>query len=176
MKYILLAMGPTDTWFQLNLFSVENTRDGNWNKNENDTNYFIFTPWPFRPKGYCRCLRLSDRLCHPSSMSQLTVQQSYLLCWELLPDRNRKSMGLWYWELMSHPDPAGLPVGTLHSLEWFWVSRRTFVYSHHNTFVFFSQDVRKIYFVRMTTRHKFSWNHQICTKHASWDTLGWYWK
>ena len=20
------------------------------------------------------------------------------------------------------------------------------------------------------------WNHQICTKHASWDTLGWYWK
>ena len=70
-------------------------------------------------------------------MSQLTVQQSYLLCWELLPDRNRKSMGLWYWELMSHPDPAVLPVGTLHSLEWFWVSRRIFVYSHHNTIVFF---------------------------------------
>ena len=20
------------------------------------------------------------------------------------------------------------------------------------------------------------WNHQICSKHASWDTLGWYWK
>ena len=66
-------------------------------------------------------------------MSQLTVQQSYLLCWELLPDRNRISMGLWYWELMSHPDPAVLPVGTLHSLEWFWVSRRIFIYSHHNT-------------------------------------------
>ena len=47
------------------------------------------------------------------SMSQLTVQQCYLLCWKLLPDRNRKSMGLWYWELMSHPDPAVLPVGTL---------------------------------------------------------------
>ena len=71
-----------------------------------------------------------------TSMSQLTVQQSYLLCWELLPDRNRKSMGLWYWELMSHPDPVVLPVGTLHSLEWFWVSRRIFVYSHHNTIVF----------------------------------------
>ena len=48
-------------------------------------------------------------------------------------------MGLWYWELMSHPDPAVLPVGTLHSLEWFWVSRRIFIYSHHNTFVFFSK-------------------------------------
>ena len=45
-------------------------------------------------------------------------------------------MGLWYWELMSRPDPAVLPVGTLHSLEWFWVSRRIFIYSHHNTFVF----------------------------------------
>ena len=74
-----------------------------------------------------------------TSMSQLTVQQSYLLCWELLPDRNRKSMGLWYWELMSHPDPAVLPVGTLHSLEWFCVSRRIFVYSHHDTIVFFSE-------------------------------------
>ena len=70
------------------------------------------------------------------SMSHLTVQQSYLLCWELLPDRNRKSMGLWYWELTSHPDPVVLPVGTLHSLEWFWVSRRIFIYSHHNTIVF----------------------------------------
>ena len=74
-----------------------------------------------------------------TSMSQMTVQQSYLLCWVSLPDRNRKSMGLWYWELMSHPDPALLPVGTLHSLEWFWVSRRIFVYSHHNTIVFFSK-------------------------------------
>ena len=74
-----------------------------------------------------------------TSMSQMTVQQSYLLCWELLPDRNRKSMGLWYWELMSHPDPVVLPVSTLYSLEWFWVSRRIFVYSHHNTIVFFSK-------------------------------------
>ena len=64
-----------------------------------------------------------------TSMSQLTVQQSYFLCWEFLPDRNRKSMGLWYWELMSRPDPAVLPVGTLHSLEWFWVSRRIFICS-----------------------------------------------
>ena len=45
-------------------------------------------------------------------------------------------MGLWYWELMSRPDPAVLPVGTLHPLEWFWVSRRIFIYSHHNTYVF----------------------------------------
>ena len=29
-----------------------------------------------------------------------------------------------------------LPVGTLHSLQWFWVRRRIFIYSHHNTFVF----------------------------------------
>ena len=72
-------------------------------------------------------------------MSQLTLQQSYLLCWELLPDRNHKSMSLWYWELMSPPDPVVLPVGTLHSLEWFWVSRRIFIYSHHNTMVFFSK-------------------------------------
>ena len=42
-------------------------------------------------------------------------------------------MGLWYWELMSRPDLAVLPVGTLHSLEWFWVSRRIFIYCHHNT-------------------------------------------
>ena len=64
-----------------------------------------------------------------TSLSQLTVQQSYPLCWECLPDRNRKSMGLCYWELMSRPDPAVLPVGTLHSLEWFWVSRRIFICS-----------------------------------------------
>ena len=75
------------------------------------------------------------------------VQQSYLLCRELLPDRNRKSMGLWYWELMSRPDPAVLPVGTLHSLEWFWVSRRIFIYSHHNTFVFFSKTSVRAWFV-----------------------------
>ena len=50
-----------------------------------------------------------------------------------------QSMGLWCWELMNHPDPAVLPVDTLHSLEWFWVSRRIFVYSHHNTIVFFSK-------------------------------------
>ena len=37
---------------------------------------------------------------------------------------------------MSHPDPAVIPVGTLHSLEWFWVSRKIFIYSHHNAFVF----------------------------------------
>ena len=37
---------------------------------------------------------------------------------------------------MSRPDPAVLPVGTLHSLEWIWVSRRIFIYSHHNTYVF----------------------------------------
>ena len=49
------------------------------------------------------------------------------------------SMGLCYWELMSRPDPAVLPVGTLHSLEWFWVSRRIFIYSHHNTFMYFSK-------------------------------------
>ena len=86
-------------------------------------------------------------------MSQLTVQQSYLLwCWELLPDRNRNSMGLWYWELMSHPDPAVLPVGTLHPLEWFWVSRRIFIYSHHNTFVLFS---------------KTSDRHQVCPRDNS---------
>ena len=29
---------------------------------------------------------------------------------------------------MGHPDPAVLPVGTLHSLEWFWLSRRIFKY------------------------------------------------
>ena len=55
-------------------------------------------------------------------------------------------MGLWYWELMSRPDPAVLPVGTLHSLEWFWVSRRIFIYSHHNTFVFS---------LKMSVRHTF---------------------
>ena len=59
----------------------------------------------------------------------------------LLPDRNHQSVGLWYWKLMSHPDPVVLPVGTkkstLHSLEWFWVIRRIFIYSHYNTTVFF---------------------------------------
>ena len=83
-------------------------------------------------------------------MSQLTVQQSYLLCWELLPDRNRKSMGLWYWELMSHPDPAVLPVGTLHSLEWFWVSRRILIHSHHNTFVFFPKTSVRLFVCPLT--------------------------
>ena len=28
----------------------------------------------------------------------------------------------------------------------------------------------------MITHPDFSWNHQICIKHASWDNVGWYWK
>ena len=112
-----------------------------------------------------------------TSMSQLTVQQSYLLCWELLPDRNRKSMGLWYWELMSHPDPVVLPVGTLHSLEWFWVSRRIFVYSHHNTIVFFSKtSVTK--FVRTMTHHPFklgspNWDQRCKPRWLMYPLLWW---
>ena len=92
-------------------------------------------------------------------MSQLTVQQSYLFVLGVVTRQKLQSMGLWYWELMSRPDPAVLPVGTLHFLvgrlicpgghvsslsksnpihflEWFWVSRRIFIHSHHNTFVF----------------------------------------
>ena len=58
-------------------------------------------------------------------------------------------MGLLYWELMSHPDPTVLPVGTLHPLEWFWISRRIFIYSHHNTFVLFSEmSIRPAFRVR----------------------------
>ena len=39
MKYISLAMQTTDTSvIPTEFFSVENTWDGNWNKNENDTN------------------------------------------------------------------------------------------------------------------------------------------
>ena len=64
---------------------------------------------------------------HPTNRNRFTACPSV---------RPSISMGLWYWELMSRPDPAVLPVGTLHSLEWFWVSRRIFIYSHHNTYVF----------------------------------------
>ena len=62
---------------------------------------------------------------------QLIIQQSYFLCWELLPDRNRKQWvcGTGHW--WSHPDSVVCLVGTLHTLEWFWVSRRIFIYSHH---------------------------------------------
>ena len=63
----------------------------------------VFTPWPFRPKGYCRCLR-----------------------------------------------PYVCP------------SVRPFV----------CLSVRKLYLVGTITRHRFCLNHEICTKHASWDTLG----
>ena len=66
-------------------------------------------------------------LVHPTNRNRFTACPSV---------RPSISMGLWYWELMSRPDPAVLPVGTLHSLEWFWVSRRIFIYSHHNTYVF----------------------------------------
>ena len=66
-------------------------------------------------------------LVHPTNCNRFTACPSV---------RPSISMGLWYWELMSRPDPAVLPVGTLHSLEWFWVSRRIFIYSHHNTYVF----------------------------------------
>ena len=65
-------------------------------------------------------------LVHPTNRNRFTA------CPSVGPSI---SMGLWYWELMSRPDPAVLPVGTLHSLEWFWVSRRIFIYSHHNTYV-----------------------------------------
>ena len=105
-----------------------------------------------------------------TSMSQMTVQQSYLLCWELLPDRNRISMSLWYWELTSRPDPAVLPVGTLHSLEWFWVSRRIFIYSHHNTFVFSLRCPS----VRLSVCHTFltmfpsSYHHEIFRSYYQW--------
>ena len=58
-----------------------------------------FYPKPFRPKGYCRCLRLS-------------VRPSVCL------------------------------------------------------------SVRKLYLVRTITRHRFEL--EICSKHASWDTPGWY--
>ena len=98
---------------------------------------------------------------------RLSVQQSYLLWWELLPDRNRISMGLWYWELMSHPDPAVLPVGTLHYLEWFWVSRRIFIYSHHNTFAFSLR--------RPSVRHTFlimfpsSYHHEVFRSYYQWQ-------
>ena len=56
-------------------------------------------------------------------------------------NRNRftacPSVRLYQWVCgTGSPDPAVLPVGTLHSLEWFWVSRRIFIYSHHNTYVF----------------------------------------
>ena len=47
-------------------------------------------------------------------MSQLTVQQSL----GVVTRQSCKLMGLWDWELMSHPDPMVLPVGTLHPLEW----------------------------------------------------------
>ena len=91
-----------------------------------------------------------DPLVHPTNRDRFTACPSVRpsVCpskW--LPDRNRKSMGWGYWELMSHPDPAVLPVGTLHSLEWFWVSRRIFVYSHHNTIVFFSKTSIRAWFV-----------------------------
>ena len=66
-------------------------------------------------------------LVHPTNRNRFTACPSV---------RPSISMGLWYWELMSRPDPAVLPVGTLQSLEWFWVSRRIFIYSHHNTYVF----------------------------------------
>ena len=66
-------------------------------------------------------------LVHPTNRNRFTACPSV---------RPSISMGLWYWELMSRPDPAVLPVGTLHSLEWFWVTRRIFIYSHHNTYVF----------------------------------------
>ena len=86
-------------------------------------------------KQLCEWFSPFVRPCHNWLFNSL----NYLLCSELLPDRNCKSMGLCDWELMSHSDPAVLPVGTLHSLEWFWVSRRIFIYSHRNTFVFFSK-------------------------------------
>ena len=65
-----------------------------------------------------------------------STRPTVTVLWHVRPSA---SMGLWYWELMSRPDLAVLPVGTLHSLEWFWVIRRIFIYSHHNTFVFFSK-------------------------------------
>ena len=62
---------------------------------------------------------------------------------------------------MSRPDPAVLPVGTLHSVEWFWVSRRIFIYSHHNTYVFSLRcpSVRPIfaYHTYYTSKHMYNW-------------------
>ena len=73
-------------------------------------------------------------LVHPTNRNRFTACPSV---------RPSISMGLWCWELMSRPDPAVLPVGTLHSLRVrVRVSRRIFIYSHHNTCVFSKMSVR----------------------------------
>ena len=66
----------------------------------------------------------ATELSHCSLVSPHGIQNYYT---------SRFTLSVW-----SHPNPAVLPVGTLHSHEWFWVKRRFFIYCYHNTFVFFS--------------------------------------
>ena len=104
-----------------------------------------------------------------------------------------QSMGLWYWELMSRPDPAVLPVGTLHFLvgwlicpgghvsslnksnpihflEWFWISRRILIHSHHNTFVFFPKtSVRPSVCHTFFTMFPSSYHHEIFRSYYQWQ-------
>ena len=45
---------------------------------------------------------------------------------------------------------------------WFWVSRRIFIYSHHNTFVLFSKDVRPSVRPSVCRWHGFRSISQVC--------------
>ena len=59
-------------------------------------------------------------------------------CWQrFIVIHNEVGWGVLYW--FHSVRPSVCPSSTLHFLEWFWVSRRIFIYSHHNTIVFFSK-------------------------------------
>ena len=131
-------MGTTDTSvIPTEFVSVENTWDGYWNKNENDTNQFIFTPWPFRLNGCCRCLHLSVRL----SITLDMLLENYGNFGEVIngtdirPDSTHLS---WYDILVQAPSRAGFCTG-----KWIELSKLTRPDLHHVVGLFILRDVRQ---------------------------------
>ena len=110
-----------------------------------------FLPWPFIPKGYCRCLRLS--VCPPVRPSaRLSVRQLYLFCAISRHRFGLKSPNLHQTCILGYPRLV-LKVEVIdHDLQSY--------------FVHFDLEFYEIWFVRAITRHRFGLEsrnlHQTC--------------
>ena len=71
---------------------------------------------------------------------------------------------------MSHPAPSVLPVGTLHSLEWFWVSGRIFIYSQYICIFSKMQEVPIEYIIDIGLQHIPSTKWQKLLGRLPWIT------
>ena len=117
-----------------------------------------FTPWPFRPKGYCRCPCLSVRpSARPSARKLYLVRTVTRHKFELESSNLHQTCIMGYPRLVLKtavidPDLLGQFHGNCDS------------------------EFYAIWLVRAITHHRFVLALPNCTQRASWDTISWYWK